>query len=284
MSSTVDRWDVGRGAAPRPRPGAGSDLPPVASSRPDPATEGSAVRPTRHPPPFPSTRAPNPSAAARPPHSVLVHGRSRPLVNLLLYAVAGETTPGFHWLDLRPASDPPADWDPVQLGWLDAHRSWVADPGEALAADHARANAALFELIRSDEPPEVLARLTDFLRLPATMQNILASISAGDEPSLLAVANADRVSESIPDAALEPILAAFGWLRCSLYVGYAGPELPRTEGFGTVLRIDGTSLADWSQARVRFERGGPELPTPTKDSVPVSELPFVARVFQRAVR
>lgn len=226
---------------------------------------------------------PSPDRAQRP-QSVLVYGDSRPMVNLLLYALAEDAMPDFHWLDFRPDSEPPAEWDPAGLGWLNSRRAWVADPEEGLSPDNARANAAIFELIRSDEPPEVLARLTDLLRLPPRIRHVLEAISAAGEPSLLAVANVDRVSESIPEVALAPIVAAFAWLRCSLYVGYAGARAPRLADFSTVLRIDGTSPYRWRDARVHFERGtSAERPGGT-DGVLCTDLPFLGRVFQRALR
>lgn len=221
---------------------------------------------------------------APPPENVLVYGDSRAMVNLVLYALAEDTTPRFHWLDIRPESESPAEWDPARMGWLKESHSWVADPRGGLSPDDTLGNAAIFELIRSDEPPEVLTRLTDLLRLPPMIRHIVEAISASGEPNLLAVANVDRVSAAIPEPALAPIVAAFAWLRCSLFVGYAASRAPRMEEFTTVLRIDGTSPYRWHEARVHFERGIAAEAPRTPEGVSCTELPFLRRVFQRAIR
>ncbi len=235
------------------------------------------------PDPYSKTRTRVPAPGPASP-AVLVYGTSRPMVSLLLYAVAAESVPLFHWLDVRSSSESLSEWDPAKLGWLDSRYSWVADPGVGLAPDNAPANAAIFELIRSDEPPEVLGKLTEFLRLPPTIQDILAAMSPAAGPNLLAVANVDRVSGAIPDAALGPILAAFASLRCSLMVGYAGPTPPRTGAFATVLRIEGGPPSAWREAQVHFEKGKVVEPARPGEGVLCSKLPFVERVFQRAVR
>lgn len=218
-----------------------------------------------------------------PPSAALVYGTSRPLVSLLLYAISEEANPRFHWLDIRRESEPPAEWDPASMGWLKDRHTWVADPSEGLSPDNARANAAIFHVVRSDEPPAVLAHLTDFLRLPPTIQEILGTMPAEGSSNLLAVANVDRISGAIPESALAPILAAFDWLRCSLYVGYVGARAPATAAFDHVIRIDGTGPDRWEEARVHFERGGSYGVPPSTDGVPAGKLPFLERTFQRAL-
>jgi len=172
---------------------------------------------------------------------------------------------------------------PGEDGWLKDRHTWVADPSEGLSADNARANAAMFHVIRSDEPPAILSRLTDFLRLPPTIQEILGAMPSEGSSSLLAVANVDRISGSIPEPALAPILAAFEWLRCSLFVGFVGARAPATGQFDRVIRIDGTSPERWEDARVRFERGETYGVSQPADGVSPAELPFLDRAFRRAV-
>jgi hypothetical protein len=217
-----------------------------------------------------------------PPVTTLVYGPSRPLVTLLLYALADDANPRFHWLDIRRESEPPATWDPGRLGWLEERRSWVADPVQGLSPDNARANAAIFHVIRSDEPPAVLSRLTDFLRLPPTIQEILGEMPAAGDSNLLAVANVDRISGSIPESALGPILAAFAWLRCALFVGHVGSPGAAAGRFTRVVRIDGSALDLWREARVYFERGdGPDATAGARGLSP-EQLPFLERAFKRA--
>ncbi len=214
--------------------------------------------------------------------SALIHGADRSMVNLLLYALAAEADPRLHWLDVRSDGELPSDWDPVRMGWLDARHAWSTDPERDLVPDHARANAAIFELVRSDEPPATLARLVDFLRLPDTMQRIVGEMSPAGGAHLLAVANADRIAGSFPDAVLAPILDAFEWARCSLFVGFTGRDPPGVSRFTHVVRIEGGSPARWTDARITFEREALFDGLRTGGIASPADLPSVARVFRRA--
>jgi hypothetical protein len=216
------------------------------------------------------------------PPSVLVYGLSRPLVNLALYALAEDANPGFHWLDVRSDSEASSQWDPVRLGWVEPPRLWSTDPMHPLTPDHPTANAAIFHLVRSDEPPAMLARLADFLRLPPKMQEILAEIPSEGGPNILAVANCDRMSGKLPTAALAPILDAFEWAGCSLFVGFKGANPVARERFTHVVRIEGDSVSRWRSARVHFERVGAETPPSKPEGALLTEIPFLESVFARA--
>lgn len=216
------------------------------------------------------------------PDSTLLYGSCRPLVNLLLFATAEAANPSFHWLEIRAPLDSGPELEPVGLGWIDEQRLWTADPSEALAPDNARANAALFELVRDDEPPETLARLSEFLRLPPRVQQILARMPPSQPPGVIAVANADRAKLPSPDANVPPILNAVAWAGYSLFVGYCGPPPSVRTRFATVLRVDGDSVYRWADARLTLEggtgRGGLRPNTPVR----LADLPFAARVLRRA--
>jgi hypothetical protein len=239
----------------------------------------------RLPRPDPMPGAPGPTGPKLPPvPSVLVYGDNRPLVNLLLYALGEEADPSLHWLEIRGPSDEPSEWDPVRLGWVPPGHAWSTDPHEGLAPDHARANAAIFELVRSDEPPVTLTRLAEFLRLPEPMQRILGEMEPPNGSRLLAVANTDRIQGSLPEPVLGPILDAFEWVRCSLFVGHTGPNPPAISRFTHVVRIEGDSPERWPQARIHFEREALFEGARVSGVASPSDLPSVERVFRRAVR
>ncbi|HXW66576.1 MAG TPA: hypothetical protein VEL82_01650 [Thermoplasmata archaeon] len=214
----------------------------------------------------------------------MVHGTSRPVVNLVLYALAERANPRFQWLEIRPEEEARDRFDPVHLGWLEERRVWRVDPSHGLSPDNPRANAAIFHLVREDEPPTLLARLADFLRLPPTIQEIIGSTPSSGEPILLAVADVDRISGAIADAALAPILAAFAWMRCSVFVGYSGGHAPSRTPFTHVLRVEGPSAERWAQARIHVEKGTvDEWPTAAAGLL-LSDLPFLRETFRRAIR
>jgi hypothetical protein len=225
-----------------------------------------------------------PEGSVRGPHvpSALVYGADRDLVNLVLYALAEEVSPGFRWLQVRAPGEPVSAWDPVTMGWIGSERVWSIDALDGLEPDHARANAAIFELVRSDEPPATLQRLADFLRLPETLQRIVSELSPSTAPHLLVVANSDRIAGAIPDATIGPILDALEWARCSLFAGFVGSNPPANAHFTHVVRVDGDSPARWQEARIHFERESLFKGARLGGAASPLDLPSVARVFRRA--
>lgn len=254
------------------RPGAG------APSRP-----ATGVTSRRLPHPVPGI-GPLAEGTGRTPHvpSALVYGSDRDLVNLVLFALAEEANPRFRWLQVRAPNESASAWNPVGRGWLGHDRVWSIDAVEGLSPDSARANAAIFELVRSDEPPATLLRLADFLRLPDAMQRIVSELSPASAPHLLAVANSDRIAGAIPESTIGPILDALEWARCSLFAGFVGSNPPSSARFTHVVRVDGGSPARWQEAQIHFEREALFDGARTGGTAAPMDLPSVARVFRRA--
>ncbi len=281
MSSRIDRpWQMVDGAR---WPILGSNDPhdeELPSQGPTPPGGGLFARrlPNRQ---MPATGAAGVSGRGPVP-SVLVHGSSRSLVNLLLYAVSENANQEFRWLDVRTPEESVPRWDPVRLGWIDSKRVWTIDPVSGLEPDHLGANAALFEIVRSDEPPETLAHIAEFLRLPALVQEILGEMPPTGNANLLAVSNVDRLEQRFDVSVLGPALSAFAWARCALFVGYTGPTPPGAEQFTQSIRIEGDSPTLWRDARIHFERGAPLTGARRRRSVSPTDVAFVDRVFRKA--
>lgn len=275
-----------------PHPAAPGGWPALESSggpdEPEPsAPRGAAPRRVDGPVhPFGSDRTPRspsgPAVPAGPVASLLAYGTSRPLVNVLLYALAAEANPRFGWLDVRGPGDPPSAWDPVRLGWIDRNQSWTADPDQEFLPDDPRANAALFHTARSDGSADGATSLSDLFRLPPALQRALAAIATGPEPSVLAVANSDRISEEIPAPAVASILASLRSMRCALFAGFVGDRPATADLFSNVVRIEGADPARWPEAEVVFERiDGCAAERLVRGAAP-GELPFLERAFRRA--
>lgn len=261
-----------------------ADRPRVADDRGTPLSRPPRGPSSRRTLAAPSTLGASPAGGPRSPPapSAIVYGESRPLVNLVLYGLGSQASPRFLWLDLRAKSEPRSPWDPVRMGWLDERRVWSADPDHGLAPDASPKRRAIFDVVRSDEPPAMLARLGEFLRLPSTIQEILGEMSPSGATNVLAVTNVDRISGSFPAKTLAPILSAFAWARCALYVAHAGARPPAVDHFTHVVRVEGETPSNWRDARVRFERGrfpGGEEPGTL---APISEVPYLERWFRQA--
>ncbi len=261
----------------------GSNDPP-AEARPaeGPTPPGSGLLSRR----LPARKIPAAGAAGisgrGPVPSVLVHGSSRSLVNLLLYAISENVNREFRWIDIRTVEENVPRWDPVRLGWIDSKRVWTIDPVSGLESEPVDSGAALFDIVRSDEPPETLAHVAEFLRLPALVQEILGEMPPAGDANLLAIANSDRLEQRFDVSALGPALSAFAWARCALFVGYTGPPPPGAEQFNQSIRIEGDSPTLWRDARIHFERGAPLAGARRRRSVSPTDVAYVDRVFRKA--
>jgi hypothetical protein len=217
------------------------------------------------------------------PSSVFVYGPSRPLVNLTLFAFAEATTPLFQWVDIGVPGEDRTVFDPVRLGWIPEDRLWPVDRPDGLRPDDLSANVALFSLIRSDEPPANLVRLTEFLRLPETSQRILATRPLDGRPGALAVTNAHRVMAIFPANRIPPILSVHRDAGFSVLVGYAETPGPGRNLFDFVFRLDCEHIGDWKKGHLVCEKGITSGPLRDARPVLLEAIPMIADVLSRAM-
>jgi hypothetical protein len=258
------------------------------SSRLDPEP-GRRLRPGGRPPSGREDRGTVPRGRGRAegsparPVSMLVYGPNRPLVNLVLFAMAERASRALHWLELRAASEPTPDLAPSRLGWIAHDHLWIVDPLQAWATAAGRADATLREVIRSDESPETLAQLSAFLRLPEEIRRILTAEPPAQQPGVLAIANSDRTPPGVAEGALPPMWSAIDGAGFSLFVGFGGSPPEARSRFESVLRVDGPSPYRWREATVTLERGSAPGVLQEGETVGLGDLPFAARVLRRAV-
>ena len=218
------------------------------------------------------------------PRSVLVSGTSRPLVNLTLFALASATNPDFHWVEIGSPSEPRTPCDPIRLGWIPENRLWVVDPPRSLRPDDASASIPLHEMIRSDEPPDSIRHLTEFLRLPDLSQRILSSHTPNGRPGVVAVTNAQRVEEAFSAERVAPVLAVHSQAGFSVMVGSAKPAGRGRELFDFVFRLQGhdVEIADWKHNELVCERGISSGPLRELRPLRLDQIPLLAEVLSRA--
>jgi hypothetical protein len=225
-----------------------------------------------------------PSRLFDQPNSVLVYGVCRPLVNLTLFALATTTNPDLEWVEIgRPQADGTLS-DPVQLGWIPEDRLWRVSDLDALQPTPLSENLSLIGTIRSDEPPEILAQITEFLRLPDRSQRILATRPPEDRPGVVAVTDAYRVEGVISVDRVPSILTVHRNAGFSVFIGHA--ELAR-EGrglFDYVFHVDGENedASDWTKSELVCERGITSGPLRDARPVLLADIPIVAHVLFRA--
>lgn len=215
-------------------------------------------------------------------NSVFVYGPCRPLVNLTLYALAEATNPGFHWLDIGVPGEQRLPTDPVKLGWVPEERLWLVDHPDQLRPNDLTANLALYGLIRSDEPPDSLVQISEFLRLPDLSQRILAYRPEDGRPGVLAVTNAHRAIAIYKTARISPLLGVHTRAGFSVYVGYSDEPGPGRKVFDYVFRLECEHLNEWQSGRLVCEKGISNGPLAEERAVPLPEIGLLARVFARA--
>jgi hypothetical protein len=270
---------------------------------PTPARQGSGANDDRGLPPvlphkLPPRRRPTspetkpdrdsaifPSRLFDQPSSVLIYGAHRSLVNLTLFGLATTTNPEFEWVEIEETHDERPRFDPVQLGWIPKGRLWLVDHPDALRPDDLSASLSLTRTIRSDEPPEVLAQITEFLRLPDRSQRILATRPPYGKPGVVAIANAHRVEGNFAASRVPSILTVHRNAGFSVFIGYNEAAGAGRDVFDFVFHLDGDNqnVADWRENQLICERG--ITSGPLRDSRPVllGDIPILASVLSRAL-
>ena len=253
---------------PPSRPG------PVASGRPSGAARSKRAGGTNRDPPIQSNGSPGPT-------TVFVRGTSRPVVNSVGFALAELTDLTPLWLDVRDDTDGPSGPDPGTMGWIPPDRLFVSENGAGLAAGAPGAMKALWTIVRADEPAEVLSNLTDFLRLPELIQEILSAASSNGAPRALVLANSDRVAHLFPRSAegLQKFLATLAASSLSIVAAHTGPSAPSRFGFGTVFRVEADSPTRWIEGTIICEQGIESGPFAIGRVNRLSDIPGIARVF-----
>jgi len=216
------------------------------------------------------------------PSTILVHGPSRPAINLALFAFAEAITPDFQWIDIGVPGEEPVPSDPAQRGWIPEERLWRVEKPELLRPNDLTANLALFGLIRWDEPASSIAQVTEFLRLPDTSQRILSTRPRDGRPGALAVTNAHRVMALYPADRVGPVLEVHQNAGFSVLVGFAEAVGTGQELFDFVFQLDCESPADWRAGHLVCTQGIHSGPLRDARPVPLEEIPLLASVFSRA--
>lgn len=263
------------------------------TDRDEPAAPGEPLHklPPRRPPgePAPSAgqgREVFPARLFDRPATVLLHGHPPPLVKLTLFALAARANPDYHWVEIGNHSEGNESIDPVVLGWVPNDQLFRVDRPERFGLNPDVTELSLSGMVRSDEPPELLANLTDFLRLPEVSQQILGGRSRGGRPGVVAVANAQLVRERFSADLVPSILAVHRNAGFSVFVGCDGTPPLHTTPFDFVFRVedDGPLPRRWHEATLVCERGVMSGPLRNGRPMRLGEIPLLAEVLSQAQR
>jgi hypothetical protein len=223
------------------------------------------------------------SSIGRRSWATYIWGDSRAVLNRVLFAMVRANDSSPFWLDIRGPEDVDSEPGPVELGWIPANRLFVTgEPAEA-RPQNAVGNLALTAFVRDDEPPQVLARLSDFLRLPPIVQEIVSRIDRVERSHAVAIANTDRVRRDYPTTVegvrhvIEPFLAA-------PVLPFLSATSPPGEGrwaFDFVFEVRAKNLARWREGSLIAEKAPSGAGFPTGKAIPLSSVPDVAKAFRK---
>jgi hypothetical protein len=228
-----------RGSRPRGRSPPGRKEPSPAHPAPRSTDEGSVLALA--------------SVLSLKPVTVLVHGTSRDLVNLVTYGLVAWTGSEYSWIDVRLGRPSRAAVNPVQLGVIALERLVVVERLDEMAP-HEIGTDVVRSMIRSDGPKDTMAEISEFVHLPRPVQLAIARTVPGPKPGIMVVSNAHRLIALYPAASVPQALREVTALGASIFVSFGDvPPVPRT-AFDFVLRVEGDSAERWETAKIALER------------------------------
>ncbi len=210
--------------------------------------------------------------------AILVWGASRPLVTRVVYSMVRALDAAPLWLEVLERGE---EAEPLRQGWIPPERVYVSERAEDLEPARAVGNLALWAIVRSDEPATILARLTDFVRLPPLVQEVLGTSTPASRLRALGVGNADRVAPLFRQRP-EELRWLVDYLRESslcLIVGATRPPGAGREAFDCEFHVDGESITEWRHATVACDRTRVGGSYPVGHPVTLSQIPGLSELF-----
>ena len=214
------------------------------------------------------------------PTSVFVSGNSRPLLNWVAFALASSSDPTFVWTDVRLRGETVDPKDPLASNVIPEDRLSLVN-ADQLTRNDAVANMAFAGVIRSDEPPENVRRLTDFLRLPSHTQELLAATRRRGRPPVLVLSNAHRMVALYPTDTVAPVVHAIVDSGAILLVTWADAPPEGRLAFTHILHVDGGAPSSWRQATLKVEKGGARGLPGEGSASPLGQVGPVAEILTR---
>ena len=214
-------------------------------------------------------------------YGAFLYGPSRTVLLRVAYAFAQSNDSHPFWVDVRDPNDfldPPG---PVELGWIPDDHLFVVSRSESKPQD-AVSNLALWTVVRTDEPRSVIGGLTDFLRLPPPIQDVLSRYGREAYRPVFVVANTDRVRDYYPRNVTGVRGVVEAMLRGGVIPIFAAvsPPGPGRLAFDLVLEVDAPDLTHWRSGSLRCERAFEGAPFQPGQRIPLDSMPSVVAALE----
>ena len=220
------------------------------------------------------------ASLGRPGLSTFLWGRSRAVVNRVLYAMVHAADPEPLWLDLSPrrsAEDP----GPVELGWVPRERLFLVEDPYLARPQDAVANLALANVVRADEPESSLERVADFVRLAPIAQEIISRVDPEGPPHALAISNSDDVRADYPHTVegIRPIVTTLAAAPLIPYIAAQGTPGDGRMAFAFVFEVRAEDVAHWRDGALLPEKVPPESDVRVGVPIPLGNVSGLDRAF-----
>jgi hypothetical protein len=169
--------------------------------------------------------------------------------------MAAACEPNPVWVDFRDADSKPDELGPIASGLIPKDHLYVVTKSEAKPGPAVN-DRSLWTVIRSDEPKDRIAELTDFLRLPPRAQEIVSRAGGQGRRLSLVVANSDRIREFYPGYGQLVRALIDTTVRANMLPIFASlpPTDPGYLTFDLVFEVQAKGLAEWREGTLRCEK------------------------------
>lgn len=215
------------------------------------------------------------------PYGTFLWGESRAVLNRLLFAMVRAVDPDPLWLELNPHPPEEDVPGPVELDWIPNDHVFLADEPAATRPQDAVANMALWSVVRADESPASIARLSDFVRLPPIAQEIISRQGLGEPRHALAIANSDRVRSVYPSTVegVRPIVTSFLDAPILPLFAAKGTPGPGRMAFDFVFEVRAKDMAHWTEGTLIPEKVPSETHIRVGEPIPLRNIPGLEAAF-----
>jgi hypothetical protein len=191
------------------------------------------------------------------PSSVFISGTSRTLLKWFAFASLAPYGSRVYWTDVRLPGEILDPLDPMALHAVPDESVYILEPRELYPDEQGarQAEAAAATMLESDETPDSLRKLVEFLRMPSHAQKLISATGRSDSPSILVTANCQRLANAYPQDRLGPLMQAMLEAGTCQVALWAEAPTTLTTMFDAILTLEGNDPTDWRNATIRSERG-----------------------------
>ncbi|MGA7476495.1 MAG: hypothetical protein WBW47_04670 [Thermoplasmata archaeon] len=184
-------------------------------------------------------------------------GTSRSLLKWVAFAALAPYASRVYWTDLRLPGEILDPLDPMARHAIPEDVVQVVLPGDLRPEEQeARlAEAASATMFPSDEAPESVRGIIEFIRMPwHTQQRISATFRPG-EPTILVCASADRLVGVFPNEGAPALIRSIVEAGVVIVGLWGDAACPFESVFDVTFHVEGVGPADWRDATIKCEKG-----------------------------